>query len=295
MSGPNSKTINPTETGAISAALHPTLIGPSDPPPCSIYNASGKASLLLVADHASREMPEALQKLGLDAAALDLHIAWDIGSAKLARKLADLLDAPLVLGGYSRLLIDLNRQPDDATAIPPVSDGTIIPGNAVVDEQHRALRIRSFFEPYHAAISARLDQFQAAGLTPAFLSIHTCTPVFDGQQRPWHIGVMWDKDSRIAIPLLQQLNQVEGLCIGDNQPYSGRHPHDFTIDFHAEGRGIPHVGIEVRQDLVSDNAGAIKWAGILARALAGPLADPGIYCPLDNSKPNPTQQSLAKS
>jgi predicted N-formylglutamate amidohydrolase len=167
-----------------------------------------------------------MQQLGLDAGALDLHIAWDIGSAELARGLADLLDAPLILGGYSRLLIDLNRQPDDASAIPPVSDGTLIPGNADVDEQQRALRIRSFFEPYHAAIRARLDQFQAAGLTPAFLSVHTCTPVFDGLQRPWHIGVMWDKDPRIAIPMLQQLNS----CCRSSIPFCIE-PNHLTVGF----------------------------------------------------------------
>lgn len=276
MPGPGSATRNP----APPVTLATTLMGPADPPPYIIYNDSGKAPVLLVADHAGREIPQALQQLGLDPESMDLHIAWDIGSADLARGLADLLDAPLILGAYSRLLIDLNRQPDDATAIPPISDGTLIPGNAIVDEQQKTTRITSFFQPYHAAISERLDQFQAAGITPAFLSIHTCTPVFNQLHRPWHIGVMWDKDPRIAIPMLQQLNQMEGLCIGDNQPYSGRHPHDFTIDFHAERRGIPYVGIEVRQDLVGDGAGCTKWAGVLAAALHAPLAEPGIYCPL---------------
>jgi len=277
MPGP-SATQNSAKPTASAPAT--TLIGPADPPPYTIYNNAGKAPLLLVADHANREIPKVLEQLGLDAESLDRHIAWDIGSADLARGLADLLDAPLILGGYSRLLIDLNRQPDDATAIPHISDGTVIPGNAIVDEQQKSLRIASFFQPYHEAISSRLDQFQAAGITPAFLSIHTCTPMLNGMERPWHIGVMWDKDPRIAVPMLQQLNLMEGLCIGDNQPYSGRHPHDFTIDFHAEGRGIPYAGIEVRQDLVSDTAGGLKWAGILAKSLAQPLAEPGIYCPL---------------
>ncbi len=257
-----------------------TLMGPTDPPPYTIHNESGKAPLLLVADHASPVIPSALHQLGLDAESLNRHITWDIGSANLARGLADLLDAPLILAGYSRLVIDLNRQVDDSTAIPAISDGTVIPGNEIVDEQQRSSRIAAFFQPYHAAISARLDHFHSNGIAPAFLSVHTCTPLLNQLQRPWHIGVMWDKDPRIAVPLLQQLNRMKGLCIGDNQPYSGRHPHDFTIDFHAERRGIAHVGIEVRQDLVSDAAGALKWAEILAAALAEPLAEPGIYCPL---------------
>jgi len=265
----------------LNTALPERLLGPDDPPPYSVYNDSGKAPVLLVADHASRNIPSSLQKLGLDDEALDQHIAWDIGSAELAKNLAQLLDAPLILSGYSRLIIDTNRQTDDASAIPLVSDGITVPGNAILDQPQRAQRVDTFFRPYHTAITARLDEFQARGITPALLSIHTCTPELGNLQRPWHLGVMWDKDPRIALPLLHQLNQLKQWCIGDNQPYSGRHPHDFTIDFHAEARGIPHLGIEVRQDLVSDSAGCRQWAKILATALAQPLADPTIYCPLE--------------
>lgn len=248
-----------------------------DPPLFSVYNDTGKAPVLLVADHASRNIPAALQQLGLDDAAMEKHIAWDIGSADLARALADQLDAPLILAGYSRLIIDLNRQPDDPTAMPPISDGIVIPGNQMLDEQQKSWRIETYFRPYHAAITARLDQFEQAGVTPALLSIHSCTPVYGNVQRPWQIGVMWDKDPRIASRLLQRLNQLPDLCIGDNQPYSGRHPHDYTIDFHAEGRGLPHAGIEVRQDLLNSPDDARHWAGVLAEALSEPLADPGIY------------------
>lgn len=248
-----------------------------DSPPFNIYNDSGQAHVLLVADHASRHIPAGLQQLGLDEADLQKHVAWDIGSADLARALADLLDAPLILAGYSRLIVDLNRQPDDPTSMPPISDGIVIPGNQGLDEQHRAWRMDTFYQPYHAAISARLDQFEQAGITPALVSIHTCTPVFGNMQRPWQIGVMWDKDPRIASRLLQALNQLPGLCVGDNQPYSGRHPHDFTIDFHAEGRGLAHVGIEVRQDLLNSVDDALHWAGVLAGALSEPLADPETY------------------
>jgi predicted N-formylglutamate amidohydrolase len=253
------------------------LLTPDDPPPCSVYNESGLAPLLLVADHASRAIPRNMHQLGLHAADLDKHIAWDPGSADVARCLADLLDAPLILSGYSRLLIDPNRQVGDVTAIPAISDGIVIPGNQIVDEQHRQWRIDTFFRPYHAAIAERLDRFAAAGISPAFVSLHTCTPVLGGMNRPWHIGVMWDKDSRIAARLIAGLRRIEGLCVGDNEPYSGRHPHDFTIDFHAEGRGLAHVGIEVRQDLLTNPAEASHWAGILAKGLAEPLADAAIY------------------
>ena len=112
------------------------------------------------------------------------------------------------------------------------------------------------------------------------IAVHTCSPVFDQIVRPWHIGIMWDTDPRIPVPLIQRFEQMEGICIGDNEPYSGRHPHDFTIDHHAEPAGLPHVGIEVRQDLVSNEDGARKWAAILAEALAEILSDKGLYCPL---------------
>lgn len=248
-----------------------------DPPPWSTYNEWGKAPVLLVVDHASRAIPPALQQLGLGSDDLDKHIAWDLGSAELACRLAELLDAPAILAGYSRLIIDLNREVDDPTAIPPVSDGIVIPGNQVLDAAQRAWRINTFFHPYHAAISARLDEFAAAGVSPAVIAVHTCTPVMGGIARPWHIGVLWDKDPRIPLRLLSGLGQIEGLCVGDNLPYSGRHPHDFTIDFHAEARGLAHVGIEVRQDLLQSPADALHWAGILAKGLAEPLADTTTY------------------
>jgi len=259
------------------------LIGPGDPPPFSIYNARGKARVLLVVDHASNAIPPAFGQLGLEPALLGKHIAWDLGSANLARALSDLLDAPLILSGYSRLLIDPNRRLHDETAVPLSSDGITIPGNQGLSVAQREQRIEAFYRPYHAAIAARLDEFAAAGICPAFVSLHTCTPVMGGFVRPWHIGVMWDKDPRIAHPMLTALARIEGICVGDNQPYSGAHPHDYTIDFHAEARGLAHVGIEVRQDLLQGAEDARHWASILATGLAGPLADPGTYRLLDSA------------
>ncbi len=256
------------------------LIGPGDPPPYSIHNDQGKAPVLLVADHASRYFPAAMNQLGLADWVLERHVAWDIGSAELACRLADLLDAPLIMSGFSRLIVDPNRQLDDPGAFPTISDGISIPGNQDLSEEQKALRVESFFNPYHDAITARLDRFEADGIIPALLSIHTCTPVFAQVVRPWHIGVMWDSDPRIAVPLMEKLREVENVCIGDNEPYSGRHPHDFTVDNHAEKRGLPHVGFEVRQDLVKHHEGAWHWANVLARALAGPLADSSIYARL---------------
>jgi len=249
------------------------------------YNESGPAPVLLVADHASPFFPAAMNQLGLADWVLERHVAWDIGSDQLTRFLADALDAPAVLAGFSRLIVDPNRRLDDPTAFIEVSDGIAIPGNLDLDERHKALRAQSFFTPYHDAIAERLAAFRASGTVPALISIHTCTPVFDRVVRPWHIGIMWDRDPRIPVPLMENLGYVERISIGDNEPYSGRHPHDFTIDFHAEAAGLPHVGIEVRQDLVSDEAGARKWAGVLADALRPILANKGLYRCLQEDSP----------
>jgi len=253
------------------------LIGPGDPPPFMTYNDHGSAALLLVADHASPFFPAAMNQLGLADWVLERHVAWDIGSDQLTRFLADELDAQAILAGFSRLIVDPNRKLDDPTAFVEVSDGIGIPGNLDLDLEQKTLRVRSFFQPYHDAIAERLNRMMAGKSVPALISIHTCTPVFDRVVRPWHIGIMWDRDARIAVPLMENLERIDGICIGDNEPYSGRHPHDFTIDHHAEPAGLPHVGIEVRQDLVSDVPGARKWAGILASALRPILADPGLY------------------
>lgn len=260
---------------------HYPLIEPGDAPPYMVYNEGGAANVLLVADHASPFFPAAMNQLGLADWVLERHVAWDIGSDILARHLADLIDAPLVLAGFSRLIIDPNRQLDDPTAFLDISDGISIPGNQSLSEHDKKLRIKSFFEPYHNAITTRLDAFQERGIVPALISVHTCTPVFAQVVRPWHIGIMWDKDPRIAEPMMEQLATMEGICFGDNEPYSGRHSHDFTIDFHAEPGGLPHVGIEVRQDLVKEPAGARKWAGILASSLENVLLDQELFKKLD--------------
>jgi len=253
------------------------LIEPGDPPPFMTYNDDGSARVLLVADHASPFFPAAMNQLGVADWVLERHVTWDIGSDLLTCCLADLIDAPAVLAGFSRLIVDPNRQLDDPTAFIEVSDGIAIPGNHGLSEAEKNLRVQSFFQPYHDAIAARIARFQAEGTVPALISMHTCTPVFAQVVRRWHVGVMWDRDPRIALPLMEKLSQMADICFGDNEPYSGRHSHDFTIDHHAEPAGLPHVGIEVRQDLVGQPEGAAKWAGILSTALEGILADDGLY------------------
>ena len=253
------------------------LIGPDDPPPCSIINAHSTTRFLLVCDHYGRAFPARMHRLGLADWVLEQHVAWDIGAGDVARHLAARFEAPLIHANYSRLVIDTNRSPDDPTSCAAVSGGIAIPGNLELSDAARRARRRAFFDPYHNAIAARLAAMHARTGVPALIAIHSCTPVFDRVVRPWHIGVLWDKDPRIAMPLLDHLRVREGVCVGDNEPYSGRDPHDYTIDHHAEANRIPHVAIEIRQDLIDTPAGAHHWADVLADALAPILADDALY------------------
>ena len=254
------------------------MIGPEDPPPYTIINENGKARILLVGDHASNVIPGILGNLGLDRTTLDQHIAYDIGSRRIIDHLSKHLDAPAVPAGYSRLVVDLNRSLEDSSAMPEVSDNTIIKGNLNMSPEHRKQRIDCFYTPYRAAIDDMLGGFKAKGIVPAFISIHSFTPEMAGFSRPWHAGILWDKDPRIPVALIKNLRKhAGGFHIGDNEPYSGKELSDYTIDHHAEAAGLPHVSIEVRQDLVTTEAGAERWAGILADALHDILADPDLY------------------
>jgi predicted N-formylglutamate amidohydrolase len=256
---------------------HGSLLGPHDPPPFEIHHAAGRAPLLLACDHASRAFPAALGRLGLPDEATWRHIAWDIGAAELTRALAARLDAPAVLAGYSRLVVDCNRRLDDPSCFAAVSDAQRIPGNENLSEAERRRRATACYEPYHKAIAQRLHAIAQAGTVPALIAIHSFTPVYGTQARPWNVGILWDKDPRIAVPLLDRLRAEPGLVVGDNEPYSGRHPADYTIDRHAESAGLPHVCVEVRQDELLTPAGVARWAEILGRALSGILARPGVH------------------
>ncbi len=254
------------------------LIGPDDPAPYAIINESGEAKVLLVGDHASNAIPRRLNNLGLDGHLLEQHIAYDIGTRKLIHHLSQHLDAPAVLAGYSRLVVDLNRSLEDASVMPEISDNILIEGNQRMTHEHRAQRVHSFYTPYRRAIDMMLNRYRQRNIVPAFISIHSFTPEMAGFSRPWHAGLLWDKDPRIPLPLMKNLRaHPDGFNIGDNQPYSGRHPADYTIDHHAEAAGLPHVSIEIRQDLVNTEEGAERWACIIDEALRDILADPNLY------------------
>lgn len=249
-----------------------SLLGPDDPPAVEVHNDRGKAAILLVCDHASEAIPRRLGDLGVTDADRRRHIGYDIGAAMVARRLAAAFDAPLVLSGYSRLVVDCNRRLDDPTAMPPISDGTVIPGNRDLGAEERAARVEALYAPYHRTIADRLDRFMARGVRPAFISVHSCTPVMAGFARPWHVGVLWNRDDRISGPLIAALERDGSLCVGDNQPYSGRGPHGFTVPHHAEPKGLPHVMLEIRQDLIEEAGGATVWADRLYRVFTPILA-----------------------
>ncbi len=235
--------------------------------PVSLVDGDPASGLLILCDHAGNRLPPEYGDLGLPPQAFSRHIAYDPGAEAVARTLAGYLGAPAVLANFSRLLIDANRGGDDPTLIMRLSDRTVIPGNTDVDQRERARRIARFHEPYHAAIDAAIDRAMAAGQVPALVSIHSFTPVWRGKMRPWHAGVLWDSDPRLAVPLLAALRADADLVVGDNEPYSGALTND-TMHRHGTGRGLAHALIEIRQDLIGDPPGAVAWAQRLADIFA---------------------------
>ncbi|MCE1237445.1 MAG: N-formylglutamate amidohydrolase [Hyphomicrobiales bacterium] len=246
-----------------------------------ILPGDGGRGLVIVADHASNRVPADLAGLGLPAAEFERHIAFDIGVEALARALAARLGAPAVLSRFSRLVIDPNRGDDDPTLVMRLSDGAIVPGNARLDEAGREARIARFWRPYDAAIGRTIDAAFAAGRAPILFSVHSFTPVWRGRPRPWHCGVLWDADPRLASFLLDRLRIDPGLVVGDNEPYDGALCGD-TMYRHGTRRGLAHAILEVRQDLIADAEGIAVWVErlhpILEEALRrADLAEPRRY------------------
>ena len=240
----------------------------SDPPPFATLNEAGTADVLLVCDHASNALPAAYGTLGLDPDLLRRHIAFDIGAADVTRRMSKALDAPAVLSAYSRLLIDCNRRPGHATSIPAVSDGIEIPENGGLDPAEIERRQDAYFHPFHGAVDAALARFAGRGVVPAYVAVHTFTPIMDGRERPWHVGILWNRDPRLARPLIAALSEWPDVVVGENRPYSGRDSEGYSIHAHGGDRGIPHVLVEVRQDLVDTRHGAELWAARVGRVVA---------------------------
>ncbi|MBH0239420.1 N-formylglutamate amidohydrolase [Methylobrevis albus] len=259
----------------LSPPLSPAAAPPFAPPFAPIERIDGSGPLLVLCDHASNRLPPGYGSLGLPQAELERHIGYDIGAEAVTRGLCARLGARGLMTRFSRLLIDPNRGEDDPTLIMRLSDGAVVPGNRDVDAAEREHRIETFHRPYHTAIAAEIDAMQAAGLVPVIFSVHSFTPVWRGWPRPWHVALLWDEDPRLAKPLIAALEAEGDLVVGDNEPYDGALLND-TMFLHGTARGLPHVLIEVRQDLIGDAAGADAWAARLARLLPPLLALPAL-------------------
>lgn len=254
----------------------PARLTASDPPPLEVINPAGDASLVLCCDHASNAVPAHMAGLGLPRSELDRHIGWDIGAAAVTRHLAARFGCPAFLSGYSRLIIDCNRPLDSPTSIPAESDGTLVPANQRLGDAERRLRQAFFFAPYHQAIACFLErQLAAGGTIPIFVSMHSFTPVMKGVARPWQLGLLFEHDRRLVAPLRRAFLALDpSLTIGENEPYAIKGPSDYSIPVHGERRGLPHIELEARQDLIESETGAARLAELIARALDAVLADP---------------------
>ena len=246
------------------------LLGEGDPPPVRVLRPEGRAGFLLTADHAGRAIPRRLGDLGLPPSELERHIAWDIGIAGVTEALSRALDATAALQTYSRLVIDCNRQPEWSSSIPTISELTAIPGNEELSPEEREARRLEIFQPYHARIAALLDARAAAGRPTVLIAMHSFTPVFKRVARTVEVGILYNpaaRDVRLPRIMLDLLRAEGDLAVGDNQPYAITANSDYTVPVHGEERGLAHVEIEIRQDLIGDAAGQSAWAMRLARLL----------------------------
>lgn len=238
----------------------------------------GDRPIIICCEHASKRVPKSLENLGLSEEFMQTHIAWDIGAGEVCKQVAHNLDATAIYCNYSRLVVDCNRNLEDATAFIEISDHIIVPGNQSLSADDKQARNDALYAPYHKKLKFELDRHTIADKTPVLIAIHSFTPALNQQQtRPWHIGVLWDKDPRLPEQLLPALNLEKNLIVGDNLPYSGKHFADYTMDHHAEENGYAHVCIEIRQDLLENEEGILEWSERLSRVLGQILLDKSVY------------------
>jgi len=243
------------------------LLDADEPPPFLESGRDGRSNFLILVDHASARIPRSLGTLGLPASELQRHIAWDIGALAVATRMAAALDATLVAQNYSRLVIDCNRDPEVPSSIPTISEDSPIAGNTGLTAAEIAARRTQIFWPYHDHVSALIDARLAAGRPCIIVAQHTMTNIYKGVERPMHAAVLYNRDRRFAGLVLDELRRESDLLVADNEPYFVSDATDFSIPRHAEARGLPHVEIEIRQDLVDDEAAQAEWARRLTGAL----------------------------
>jgi predicted N-formylglutamate amidohydrolase len=247
------------------------LLAPDEPAPARVLRESGTSDFVLTADHAGKTIPRRLGTLGVSAVDLERHIAWDIGIAGVTENLSRVLDATAVLQTYSRLVIDCNRDPSWPSAMPAISEFTEIPGNADLSEADRLARTSEIFLPYHHRIATLLDARAASGRRTILVAMHSFTPVFKGEPRMIEVGVLYFRRTRLAKAMLELLRNESDLTVGENAPYALTEDSDYSIPFHGERRGLEHVEIEIRQDLIASPAGQAAWADRFARLLTAAL------------------------
>lgn len=244
-----------------------TLLQNDEPNPVGILRADGRSPFFLTCDHGSNRAPRQLKRLGLAPQDWNRHIAWDIGALGVAENLSSLLDATLISQNYSRLVIDCNRPFQNPESIPIISEETTIPANFHLEDSDRSARQDDIFEPYHGAISRFLNKRHRENKTTIFTAIHSFTPVYKGETRPWDIGILYDQDTRISKPLINLLKRDTSLTVGDNQPYQVGNDHDFSTPVHGEGRSLPYVVLEIRQDHIETQHGQREWGLTLGNIL----------------------------
>ncbi len=244
------------------------MLSPTDPTPFEIVNRTGLAPLIIACDHASNRVPQALMNLGLNRDDLEKHIGYDIGARQVALALSQMFDAPLISANYSRLVVDLNRHPDDLSLIVDVSDNIPIPGNQKLTEAQKLSRIEAIFLPYHSAYEELVEEVGKNHVSPIILSVHSFTPSMAGQNRPWHYGVLWDEAHELlAREIISNFEQIDGLNVGDNQPYHANDPRGYAQVIHAEENQLQMALIEIRQDIVSSVSGQEKAASTLHQVM----------------------------
>lgn len=242
------------------------LLDNADPPAFEKLNNRARSPFFLICDHAGNRLPRSLGSLGLQDDALGSHIAWDIGAAAVTRLMAQDLNAPAILQSYSRLVIDCNRAPESDASIVEISEYTTVPGNHAISREQRDLRLNEVFHPYHAQIGSELDWREAHKIPTVLVSLHSFTPVFKHETRPWHVGILYNDDERLAKPMMSLLRGEADLVVGENEPYA-LDEEDYSIPHHGARRGLPHVELEIRQDLIGDERGQRLWAERITRNL----------------------------
>lgn len=243
------------------------LLAADEPEAFTLLREGGSSPFVIAVDHASKRIPRRLGDLGVSEAERQRHIAWDIGAAAVAHALSERLDAACVLQNYSRLVIDCNRSPNVTASVPVLSEATPIPGNRDLTSAQRLARIREILDPYQERIADLLDAREAARRPSVLIALHSFTPVFLGEERPWHIGLLYNRDPRLAHAAMHLLAEAGDLVVGDNEPYAVSDETDYTIPVHGEQRGLLHLEIEIRQDLIAEPAGQAEWTHRLADLL----------------------------